>query len=87
MESASATAPARVEPEQSICERPDGTFDVLGSARLDASSPGKDDRWRPTDVHGDQQYWQRPLGANPSAVGQSMTVPEHARGLGSCRRP
>ncbi len=75
--SASATVTGRGEPEQvEMLNVTDGTFDVLGiRPALGREFSREDDTaGGPLTVIVTHQYWQRALGANPSAVGQSITV-------------
>jgi len=78
----SATITGRGEPEQvETLNVTDGTFDALGiRPALGREFTPEDDLPKgPNVVMVTHQYWQRALGANPSAVGQSIMVNGTAR--------
>jgi predicted permease len=78
----SATITGRGEPEQvETLNVTDGTFDALGiRPALGREFTPEDDLPKgPNVVMVTHHYWQRALGANPSAVGQSITVNGTAR--------
>jgi predicted permease len=80
--SGSATITGRGEPEQvETLNVTDGTFDALGiRPALGREFVPEDDLPKgPNVVMVTHQYWQRALGANPSAVGQSIMVNGTAR--------
>jgi putative ABC transport system permease protein len=78
----SATITGRGEPEQvETLNVTDGTFDALGirPALGREFAPEDDTPKGPNVVMVTHQYWQRALGANPAAVGQSIMVNGTAR--------
>lgn len=78
----SATITGRGEPEQvETLNVTDGTFDALGIRPVLGRefTPEDDTPKGPNVVMVTHQYWQRALGANPSAVGQSIMVNGTAR--------
>ena len=78
----SATITGRGEPEQvETLSVTDGTFDALGirPAMGREFTPEDDLPKGPNVVMVTHQYWQRALGANPAAVGQSIMVNGTAR--------
>ena len=78
----SATITGRGEPEQvETLNVTDGTFDALGirPALGREFTPEDDTPKGPNVVMVTHQYWQRALGANPAAVGQSIVVNGTAR--------
>jgi putative ABC transport system permease protein len=78
----SATITGRGEPEQvETLYVTDATFDALGiQPSLGREFSAEDDLPNGPDVvMVTHQYWQRGLGANPSAIGQSITVNGTAR--------
>jgi predicted permease len=78
----SATLTGRGEPEQvETLNVTDGTFDALGIRPVLGRefTPEDDTPKGPNVVMVTHQYWQRAMGANPSAVGQSLMVNGTAR--------